>query len=130
MIAPGFKIEIRDAGHKGRGIFARTKIRSGELIERCSVILLENNERLLINKTILKNYYLFWEEKDRGEWTAAIACGYISLCNHSDRPSAYIVRNVPVLEVEIYAREQIEPGDEVTIDYSYPVSFDDASSDV
>jgi hypothetical protein len=103
------------------------EIRPGELIERCPVVVLDNVDRLVISKTILRDYYLFWEEKGRGEWTAAIACGCISFCNHSDRPSAYIARKIPIMEVEVYARDRLAPGAEVTIDYGYPVPFDDVS---
>src|SRR4051794_2666299 len=77
-------IEVKRTRGKGRGVFASSPIRKGELIERVPVLVLTIDEYYDgICTTTLAHYCFNWREG-----TVALALGYGSLYNHSYRPNA------------------------------------------
>jgi SET domain-containing protein len=106
-------LEIRSSDIHGRGVFATRAFAAGETVERCPAVVVPAAERHLLDGTHLYNYYFHWE----GE-AAAIVLGYGSLYNHSASPSARY-RNVFNADVvEFVALRDIEPGCEITVDYT------------
>jgi SET domain-containing protein len=102
-------VEIRQTKTKGRGVFARTFIPKGTVIERVPVIIVTWDK---IDESELAHYAYSWTETK-----AAIALGYGSLYNHSFRPNAYyedVGRQTKVFT----AFRDIQPGEEVTINYN------------
>ena len=75
-------IEVRQARKKGRGVFARRKIRRGTVIERVPVVVMRVQE-IFSNapRTKLADYVFSW-----GRGKVAFACGYGALYNHSYHP--------------------------------------------
>ena len=57
------KVEVKKAGRKGRGIFAKKKLRSGETIEIAPLIAVPVEECKQIGRTIL-SFYRFGEKND------------------------------------------------------------------
>ena len=107
----------------GRGIFATRRILKGELIERSPVIVLNEKQWPVAERTILSNYAFDWGEKDE---QAAIALGYVSIYNHSYAPNAQLEEMLDELMMEVIAIRDIQPGEEVTINYNgEPESQDD-----
>ena len=88
-------IEVRPAGKKGRGVFARKKIRRGTVIERVPVVVMRVQE-IFSNapRTKLADYVFSW-----GRGKLAFACGYGALYNHSYQPNA-----------EYYGKGTANPG--------------------
>jgi uncharacterized protein len=120
-------IEVRWVKGKGRGVFARRRIREDEVIERVPVLVMPDDENE--GGSVLSNYYFSW-----GQGTIALALGYGSLYNHSFRPNARyddVGRQTKVFT----ALRNIEPGEEITINYNgdpaamTPVAFDVIESD-
>lgn len=103
---------------KGRGVFARRKFVNGETIERAPVIVLGEDPWELLNQTTLSNYYFAW-----GATACALALGFGSLYNHSERPNAKIVRHINQSVMEFVALRDIEPGEEITHRYQCPAWF-------
>jgi hypothetical protein len=101
-------------GH-GRGMFAARKFLKGELIERAPVVAIDQKKWPNAEKTILSDYAFDWGEKDEH---AAIALGYISIYNHSYSPNAQLEQMLDELMMEIVAIADIEPGEEITINYN------------
>jgi len=99
----------------GRGMFACRKFLKGELIERAPVVAIDEKKWPNAAKTILSDYAFDWGEKDEH---AAIALGYISIYNHSYSPNAQLEQMLDELMMEIIAIKDIEPGDEITINYN------------
>jgi SET domain-containing protein len=100
------KIEVRRAGRKGRGVFARRPIRKGEVIERTPVLVLPAG-------AALGDYCFEW-----GEGTWALALGYGSLYNHSYHPNArYDDEDAGRVKVFTALRD-IRPGEEILINYN------------
>jgi uncharacterized protein len=115
-------LEIRHDPAKGRGIFARVSIGAGTLIESAPVVIVPVDQRGLLDKTILHDYYFVWDDEG-GERRAAIGLGLVSLCNHSRRPSARIRRNRLRETLDLLALTPTAAGGEITIDYNCPLWF-------
>jgi uncharacterized protein len=103
-------IEVKRSKGKGRGVFARRRIRKGEIIERVPVIVLPAEESE--SGPVLSNYCFAW-----GKGTVALALGYGSLYNHSYRPNARY-DDVGPRTKEFTALRDIEPGEEITVNYN------------
>lgn len=99
---------------RGRGVFAAAEFSESDLIEICPIIKLSQEDRIKIHETHLHDYYFLWG-KDHSE--AAIALGYGSLYNHSDRPNAEITLDLDKETIDIISLKDIKVGDEITIDY-------------
>ena len=81
---PSELIEVRQAGKKGRGVFARKSIRKGRVIERAPVVVMQVREIFGAGpRTTLTEYVFSW-----GRGKVAFACGYGALYNHSYQPNA------------------------------------------
>jgi uncharacterized protein len=106
-------LEICFSDIHGRGVFATRSFAAGTTVERCPVVIVPATERHLLDNTHLFNYYFYWE----GD-AAAIALGYGSLYNHSAPASARYCKIFDAEIVEIMALRDIEPGYEITIDYT------------
>lgn len=101
-------------GH-GRGMFACRTFLKGELIERAPIVAIDEKQWPAAAKTILSDYAFDWGEKDEH---AAIALGYISIYNHSYSPNAQLEQMLDELMMEIIAIKDIQPGEEITINYN------------
>jgi SET domain-containing protein len=98
-------VEVRRVKGKGRGLFARRRIRQGELIGRTPVLVLPAGGGP-------GDYCFEW-----GEGTWALALGYGSLYNHSYSPNARYVAVGRRTKVFTALRD-IEPGEEITVKYN------------
>jgi hypothetical protein len=120
-------LEIRDDPAKGRGVFARTPLAAGTLIEAAPVVIIPAAQCDLLDQTILHDYYFHWDgDPDGGpggDGRGAVALGLTSLCNHSRRPSARVRRNVARGTLDLVALAAIAAGEEVTIDYNCALWF-------
>ena len=108
-------VRIGTAEHRGRAMFARRKFLKGELIERAPVIALSQKQWPFAQKTILSDYAFDWGENDE---QAAIALGYVSIYNHSYSPNAQLEELLDELMMEVVAIRDIEPDEEITINYN------------
>ena len=100
-------IEIKQVPKKGRGVFARTHIKKGAVIERVPVITVPVRD---ISGRLAD--YGFWWAHD----SVAIALGYGSLYNHSYKPNARFQRD-RLMQVFIAIRD-IQSGQEITVNYN------------
>jgi SET domain-containing protein len=120
---PNDNLEIRRDPAKGRGIFARAPIAAGTVIEAAPVIIVPAEDCLMLDRTILHDYYFHWDGDPDGAGTGAVALGLLALCNHSRRPRARVRRNFAQITLDLVALVPIAAGDEVTIDYNCPLWF-------
>lgn len=100
----------------GRGVFAREKIREGELIESCPIIALDGaKDRQHLRKTGLVNYYFLWgDRRDR----VAICLGWGSIYNHSFTPNARYEKVMEEERMDFYALTDIEADTEIIVNYN------------
>ena len=120
---PNNRIEILASRGRGRGVFAREPIAPVTLIEAAPVIILPAADCPALDRTIIYDYYFHWDGDPDGEGRGALGLGLVTLCNHSSRPLARVDRNYARLTLDLIAIAEIEPGEEVTIDYNCKLWF-------
>ncbi len=106
------RIAIRDAGQRGRGVFALRPFAPDDLIETCAVLVLHAQDLKLIDGTSLFAYYFGW--LDGG----AIATGCGSFYNHADEPNARYEKDYERQTMTFVAVRPIAPDQEITIRYN------------
>jgi hypothetical protein len=117
-------VEIRRQAVRGRGIFARVAIPAGTVVEAAPVIIVPAAECVMLDRTILHNYYFHWDGDPDGDGRGALGLGLVSLCNHSSCPRARVDRNFSRDTLDLVAIADIEPGGEITIDYGCALWFE------
>lgn len=104
-------MQIKQAGDKGRGVFATQEYGRGQIIERSPVIVMLRTDILLHHK--LAQYVFSWDDDHY-----ALALGYGSLFNHSHRPNmSYLMVREKRL-IYFRARNPIRVGEELSINYT------------
>jgi hypothetical protein len=121
---PNDRIEVRVSPVRGRGIFARTAIVSGTLIEAAPVIVIPIADCPALDRTIIHDYYFHWDGDPEGEGRGALGLGLVTLCNHASRPNARVERNLVRQTLDLISSSLIGPGEEVTIDYRCTLWFE------
>ena len=99
----------------GRGVFTKASIAAGTLIELAPVIVMNAEERKLLDKTLLHDYIFEWgEERDQ----CAMALGLVPVYNHSFQSNCeyemYFTKQVIVVK----AVRNIKKGEELFINYN------------
>lgn len=105
---------IAPSPKRGRGMFTAQPIAVDDVIEICPVIVLPEDQRPLIDKTKLYDYYFLWSKPKH---SIAIVLGYGSIYNHSVQPNAEMEANTNHLTMTIKCIRPITPGEEIFINY-------------
>jgi SET domain-containing protein len=100
----------------GRGVFADQRIRKGEVVEVCPVILLSKVDEAKLATTIMDHYVFVW---GKNKQDACIALGFGCLYNHSSKPNAVGCEVNAQTQIEIVALRDIEKGEQILIDYQW-----------
>lgn len=98
-------------GGINRGVFAGRRFKEGEVVERCPVIPITEDDFKRLEGTALDCYPFSFH----GNGTC-IVLGYGSLYNHSYSPNVYWYDDA--LEKVFYALRDIEEGEELLYDYN------------
>lgn len=109
------EIEVRESLLHGRGVFAKNKIRKGELIEQAPVIFLSDEEKETLRFTKLYHYYFLLGNSQK---QIAFSFGYTPFYNHSAEANAFYTFSRRKNALNIYAYRTIEAGSEITINYN------------
>lgn len=102
----------------GRGIFAAAPLKKGDLIERCPIVLLPENEVEHLRETGMVNYYFMWGE-DEMHHKAAICLGFGSLYNHTYSPNATYKKQYDENVIDFVAIKDIGINEEITVNYNH-----------
>ena len=97
----------------GRGVFATRRFAAGEIVEECPVLVFAEEDWELLEQTSLRGYYFEWAGGGVG-----LALGLGSLYNHSSSPNARAELDHDGALVHYRSLRTIEPGEEITIDYT------------
>jgi uncharacterized protein len=98
---------------KIRGVIATACIAKGTLIEECPIIKISKHDAEILEETVLDNYLYEWDED-----FDCLSLGYAGLVNHSFEPNAVFERNLKDDMMEYRAIRDIQPGEEVTVNYN------------
>lgn len=105
---------IKYSKNKGRGVFAVKDFEKNEVIERAPIILLNEKDSALCEKSKLDTYIFAWKKKYDG----AIALGYGSLYNHSYNPNSSYSHDYKRKEIVFRSFRNIKKGEELTVNYN------------
>lgn len=117
MIKIGTKIEIKESPNKGLGVFAKEKILKDEIIEITPLINLNTPH----NSDVLDDYRFYYPKKG-GDKIYVVVLGYGFLYNHNNQNNADWRDGEP-MTFEFFATKDIEPGEEIFINYGGPEYF-------
>lgn len=120
-------IYLKETVSKGRGVFTSQDIPEGTVIEISAVLVLTEEERAHVEKTILYDYIFEWGE-DGVE--CCVAWGYVSMYNHSYDSNCEYEMDFYHRVITIRTLRNIKAGEELTVNYNgdddltNPVWFD------
>lgn len=106
-------LNVKHSKLKGRGIFANEVINADTLIEEAPVIVMNLNDRQLLDKTLLHDYIFEW-----GEDKCCMALGYVSIYNHSYQSNCEYFMDFDNDLIRIITVRKIQVGEELTINYN------------
>ena len=95
-----------------RGVFARSAIKKGGIVEICPIIEISQDDTAEINEESLVSYMFYHGEK------ALIALGFGSLYNHSDNPNALYTINPKDKTITFTAVQNISKDEEILVQYT------------
>ena len=111
----------------GRGVFTSENIDANTVIEISPVIVMTNEERKLLDQTLLRDYIFEWGvNKDQ----CCMALGYVAVYNHSYQSNCEYEMNFETAAIKIKTIRSIKAGEELFINYNgdwndtKPVWFD------
>ena len=99
----------------GRGVFARTDIRKGAVIESCPVIEISSHDMAALGESILVTYFFFHGQDKEKQF---LALGFGSLYNHSHAPNAMYAIHEATATIDFIAAADIVKDSEITFDYT------------
>lgn len=116
-IHPPEKVKIVKLKGKGRGVIATKKIKSGEIIEICPLLILPDldAEHITTKSDYLKFYALELVRIKK----QVLHLGYGMIYNHSSNPNSEIEYQSGEDFILVRALVSIEPGEEITYDYDF-----------
>jgi SET domain-containing protein len=125
MILPA--LYIAASNNRGRGVFTSESLKAGMIIEISPVIVMNSEERGLLDQTLLHDYIFLWGAKESG---CCVALGYVSIYNHDYRSNAEYEMDYAASLIRIKTVRPIKKGEEIFINYNgawndaRPVWFD------
>jgi len=106
---------------KGRGMFAHVAIPAETIVELAPVIVMSEQDRIHLDKTLLHDYIFEWQPN--GEKLCCMALGNIPIYNHSYDSNCEYFMDYENNNMYIKTIKPIEAGEELTINYNG--DFDD-----
>ena len=106
---------IKNTNGKGRGVFTTEKINEGIVIEESPVIVMNHDDKLLADRTLLHDYIFDWgNEKNE----CCIALGFVSIYNHSYTSNCEYFMDFEEDTIQIKTVREVLAGGELTINYN------------
>lgn len=106
---------LKKIKNKGRAVFSRERIKANTIIEESPVIVMNKDDRVYLDKTLLHDYIFEWgEKKDK----CCMALGYIPIYNHSYKSNCEYFMNFDEDVIQVKTVRVIEKDEELTINYN------------
>ena len=109
---------LKHTGEKGRGVFTKEKIRANVIIEESPVIVMSNEDRVHLDRTLLHDYIFEWGKDTVKPPQCCIALGLVSLYNHSYESNCEYFMDFNKETIQIKTIRPIKKGEEVTLNYN------------
>jgi uncharacterized protein len=108
-------ITVASSKGMGRGVFANSDLKKNQVIEIAPVIVMNRDDRVHLDKTLLHDYIFEWgEKKDQ----CCMALGYIPLYNHSYQSNCEYEMNFKKQTITVRTVRAIRAGEELFINYN------------
>ncbi len=108
-------IYVAGTKKRGRGVFTNHSITAGATVEIAPVIVMNSEDRILLDKTLLHDYIFEWgENRDQ----CAMALGLIPIYNHSYKANCEYEMYFGKQVMTIKAVRDIKAGEELLINYN------------
>ncbi len=108
-------LEIKNSPKRGRGVFTKTNIKKGQVLETSPVLVLTEKERKTIEKTSLFHYVFEWGNDKK---KACVALGYVSMYNHSYDANCEYEMEFGKKIMTIKTIKDIKKGEELFLNYN------------
>jgi len=108
-------IYIAETKLMGRGVFTSANIDEGTVIEESPVIVMSEEERKLLDQTLLHDYIFEWGQ-NRDE--CCMALGYVAVYNHSYKSNCEYEMDYNKQVISIKTVRNIKTGEELFINYN------------
>lgn len=108
-------LQIRSTSKKGRGVFTNERIPAGTVIEISPVIVMNKENRVHLDKTMLHDYIFEWGKKKD---MCCMALGIVPMYNHSYKSNTEYFMDFEEETISIKTVRVIEKGEELTINYN------------
>jgi len=113
MIYPDLYVD--ESAGKGRGVFTSMTIPENTIVEISPVIVMSNEERQLLDKTLLHDYIFEWgADKNK----CCMALGYVAVYNHSSASNCEYEMDYEQAVIRIKTMRLIHAGEELFINYN------------
>jgi uncharacterized protein len=100
---------------KGRAVFTMEDLPDSTIIEISPVIVMDKNQRILLDQTLLHDYIFEWGHKrDK----CCMALGYLPLYNHSYQANCEYEMEFDEDMIRVRTVRLIKKGEELTINYN------------
>ena len=99
----------------GRGMFTAENIEDGTVIEISPVIVMNKNERKLLDQTLLHDYIFEWGI-DKEE--CCMALGLVPLYNHNYESNCEYFMDFDNETIQVKTIRPVKKGEELTINYN------------
>jgi SET domain-containing protein len=106
---------IAPAGNMGRGVFTSEDLEADSAIEISPVIVMSQDERKLLDKTLLHDYIFEWGYK-RDQ--CCMAMGYVPMYNHSYASNCEYEMDYEQETITIKTVRFVKAGEELFINYN------------
>jgi uncharacterized protein len=108
-------LQIKNTKNKGRGVFTNQEIAEDTIIEVAPVIIMSNEDRVHLDKTLLHDYIFEWGHNTN---LCCMALGYIPIYNHSYKSNCIYIMDYDTDTIIIKSIIAIKKNQELTINYN------------
>jgi uncharacterized protein len=106
---------IAPAGRMGRGVYTSEDIAAGTVVETAPVIVMEKEDRVLLDQTLLHDYIFEWGPDKR---QCCMALGYVPVYNHSYGSNCEYEMDFGEATISVKTVRDIRAGEELFINYN------------
>lgn len=99
----------------GRGVFTMEELPANSLIEVAPVIIMEKEDREMLDKTVLHDYIFEW---GNGTAQCCMALGYVPIYNHAYASNCEYEMDFDAATITIKTMRIIKAGEELFINYN------------
>ncbi|MBL7697081.1 MAG: SET domain-containing protein-lysine N-methyltransferase [Chitinophagaceae bacterium] len=99
----------------GNGVFTAEPIKANTIIEVSPAIVMSNEERKLLDKTLLHDYIFEWGKKKK---KCCMAMGYVPVYNHSYDSNCEYEMDFDAATISVVTVKDVAAGEELFINYN------------